>query len=136
MMHRWRTSFTLVMLAIAGAMAMVLGIVGIYGVLAYTVELRRREVGVRMALGAQSPMVTRMFVRRGLVLSAGGIALGVAGAAALSRLMSSLLFGVTALDPATYAITATILLTAAALASYIPARRAAAVDPAETLRGE
>jgi len=124
------------MLAIAGAMALVLGVVGIYGVLAYTVELRRREVGVRMALGAQSPMVTRMFVRRGLVLSAWGVALGVAGAAALSRLMSSLLFGVTALDPATYAITATILLAVATSASYIPARRAAAVDPAETLRCE
>ena len=131
-----RTSFTLVMLAIAGAMALALGVVGIYGVLAYTVEQRSREVGIRIALGARPAMVTRMFVRRGLILSGAGILVGLAGATALSRLMASLLFGVTAVDPATYAITATVMLVAAAAASYVPARRAATLDPTETLRGE
>ena len=131
-----RTSFTLVMLAIAGAMALVLGIIGIYGVIAYTVAQRRREVGIRMALGARFETVTWMFVRSGLVLSAAGIVLGVVAAAGLSRLMSSLLFGVTPLDPVTYAVTALILLSAALGASYLPARRAAADNPLETLRGE
>jgi predicted permease len=131
-----RTSFTLVMLAIAGAMALVLGIIGIYGVIAYTVAQRRREVGIRMALGARFETVTWMFVRSGLVLSAAGIVLGGVAAAGLSRLMSSLLFGVTPLDPLTYAATALILLSAAIGASYLPARRAAAGNPLETLRGE
>ena len=131
-----QTSFTLVMLAIAGGMALVLGVVGVYGVIAYTVEQRRREVGIRMALGAPPAAVKRMFLRRGLLMACVGITLGLAAAAACSRLMSSLLFGVTPLDPATYGATATILLAAAMAATYIPACRAAAVDPMETLRGE
>ncbi len=131
-----RTSFTLAMLVIAGAMALVLGIIGIYGVIAYTVAQRRREVGIRMALGARLETVTWMFVRSGLVLSAAGIVLGVVAAAGLSRLMSSLLFGVTPLDPVTYAGTALVLLAAAIGASYLPARRAVAGNPLETLRGE
>ena len=131
-----QTSFALVMLAIAGGMALMLGVIGVYGVIAYTVEQRRREVGIRMALGAPAAAVKWMFLRRGLWLACVGIALGLAAAAAFSRLMSSLLFGVTPFDPATYAVTATMLLVAAMAATYIPARRAASVDPMDTLRGE
>jgi predicted permease len=131
-----QASFALVMLAIAGGMALVLGVIGVYGVISYTVEQRRREVGIRMALGAPAAAVKRMFLRRGLLLACVGIAFGLAVAAAFSRLMSSLLFGVTPFDPATYGATATALLVAAMAATYIPARRAASVDPMETLRGE
>jgi putative ABC transport system permease protein len=131
-----QTSFAVVMLAIAGGMALVLGVIGVYGVIAYTVEQRRREVGIRMALGAPAAAVKRMFLRRGLLLASVGIALGLAAAAAFSRLMSSLLFGVTPFDPATYGATATVLLVAAMAATSIPARRAASVDPMDTLRGE
>jgi hypothetical protein len=131
-----QTSFALVMLAIAGSMALVLGVIGVYGVIAYTVAQRRREVGIRMALGAQGTAVKRMFLRQGLSLTSVGIALGLVAAASLSRLMSSLLFGVMPFDPATYLATATVLLIAAMSATYIPARRAASLDPMETLRGE
>jgi len=131
-----RTSFTLVMLGIAGGMALLLGIVGIYGVLAYAVVQRQREVGIRLALGAQPSAVKGMFVYRGMILSAVGIALGVAVAAGLTRWMSSLLFGVTPVDTATFAAAAGVLVVAALAASYFPARRAAAVDPVETLRGQ
>jgi predicted permease len=130
------TSFTLVMLAIAGAMALLLGIVGIYGVISYVVSQRRREIGIRVALGAQSGEVKRMFVRYGLVLAVLGIACGLGASVALTRLMVSLLFGISPLDPMTYAAVPIILATAAVLASYLPAQRAAAVDPAETLRAE
>jgi predicted permease len=131
-----QTSFAFVILAIAGSMALVLGIVGVYGVIAYTVAHRRREVGIRMALGAQPAAVKGMFLRHGLLLSCSGIALGLAATAALSRLMSSLLFGVTAFDPATYAVTAATLLIAALVAAYIPAHRGASVNPIDTLRAE
>jgi putative ABC transport system permease protein len=131
-----RTSFTLVMLAIAGSMALVLGIIGIYGVLSYAVSQRRREIGIRLALGAQPGELKRMFVRHGLVLAAIGVAIGLAAAAGLTRLMSSLLFGIKPLDPLTYAAGALLLGLAAALASYLPARRAAAVDPVEALKSE
>ena len=131
-----RTSFTLVLLAIAGVMALVLGIVGIYGVIAYGVTQRTREIGIRIALGAHPAGLRQMFVRHGLLLAGIGAALGLAAAAGLTRLMSSLLFGVTALDPGTYAGVAAILIAAAALASYFPARRATAVDPIDALRAE
>jgi ABC-type antimicrobial peptide transport system permease subunit len=131
-----RTSFTLVMLALAGGMALVLGVVGIYGVIAYAVSQRTREIGIRMALGAQPAGLQGMFVRHGLVLAGIGAVLGLAAAALLTRLMQSLLFGVTTLDPATYAVVAGVLIAAAALASYFPARRATAVDPVEALRAE
>jgi len=131
-----RTSFTLVMLAIAGGMALLLGIVGIYGVIAYAVSQRTREVGIRVALGAQASELRQMFVRQGLVLAGIGAALGMIAAAGLTRLMASLLFGITALDPLTYAVVPVFLLAAAALASYIPARRATTVDPVEALRAE
>ena len=131
-----RTSFTLVMLAIAGAMALILGIVGIYGVIAYAVTQRTREIGIRMALGAQAAGLRQMFVRQGLLLAGIGAMIGLGAAAGLTRLMSSLLFGVAALDPLTYAGVAAILIAAAALASYVPARRATRVDPLNALRAE
>ena len=131
-----RTSFSLVLLGIAGAMALVLGIVGIYGVLAYAVMQRQREVGIRLALGAAPRAVKEMFVYRGMILSGIGIVLGAIVAAGLTRLLSSLLFGVTPVDALTYAAAVGVLVVAALAASYIPARRAAAVDPVETLRAQ
>jgi putative ABC transport system permease protein len=131
-----RTSFTLVLLAIAGAMALLLGVVGIYGVIAYAVTQRTREIGIRMALGAQPAGLQGMFVRQGLLLAAVGAVLGLVAAAGLTRLMSSLLFKTAALDPMTYAVVSAVLILAAALASYFPARRATAVDPVVALRTE
>jgi predicted permease len=129
-----RTSFTLVMLAIAGAMALLLGLSGLYGVIAYAVSKRRREIGIRLALGAEAREVRGLFVRRGLMLTATGVVVGLAGAGALTRLMQSLLFGIGPFDPVTFLAAAVALAAAAALASYLPARRAAGVDPVETLR--
>ena len=128
-----RTAFSLVMLSIAGSMALLLGIVGIYGVLAYAVMQRQREVGIRLALGAQPGAVKGMFMSRGLILSGVGIAIGAVVAAGITRWMSSLLFGVTPVDVATFGAAAGVLLVAALAASYIPARRAAALDPVRTL---
>jgi predicted permease len=131
-----RSSFTLVMLAIAGCMALLLGIVGIYGVISYSVSQRTRELGIRIALGARSGAVQSMVVRQGLVLAAIGVAFGLAGAVAATRLMTGLLFQTSASDPATYAAVSAGLLAAAGAASYIPARRASSVDPTEALRAE
>jgi ABC-type antimicrobial peptide transport system permease subunit len=117
-------------------MALILGVVGLYGVLAYTVAQRRREVGIRIALGAEPGSVKRMFVVHGLSLAGIGVVIGLAAAAGLSRLMSSVLFGVKPFDPLTYGVTAILLIVAACVASYLPARRAAMVDPIETLRSE
>jgi predicted permease len=129
-----RTSFTLVMLAIAGGMALLLGVIGIYAVIAYGVSQRTREVGIRMALGAQRQEVQRLFLRRGLALTAVGVAAGLGGAAALTRWISSLLFEVSALDPMTYGIVSLVILAAAWTASYLPSRRATRVDPIQALR--
>jgi predicted permease len=131
-----RTSFTLVMLAIAGGMALLLGVIGIYGVISYSVSQRRREIGIRLALGAPLQEVTGMFVRHGLVLSSIGTACGLSAAFALSRLMKSLLFDVSPADPATYVSVSVGLIGAAMLASYLPALRATKVDPVEALRAE
>jgi len=131
-----RTSFTLVMLAIAGAMALVLGIIGIYGVISYAVSQRRREIGIRLALGAQQGELKTMFIRHGLTLAAIGVAIGLGTAVGLTQLMKSLLFGISPLDPVTYAAVPLVLAAAAVLASYVPARRAAMVDPVEALRAE
>jgi predicted permease len=131
-----RTSFTLVMLAVAGGMALLLGVVGIYGVIAYSVSQRTREIGIRVALGAQHGQLAGMFVRHGLLLTAAGVACGLGAAIALTRLMSSLLFEVSAVDPLTYGAVAVGLVVAATLASYLPSRRATAVDPVEALRAE
>jgi predicted permease len=131
-----RTSFALVMLGIAAAMALALGVIGIYGVIAYVVSQRSREIGIRLALGAAPSTLMRMFVGQGLVLTAVGAGIGLVTAVALTQWMSSLLFGVGRLDPPTYAAVLGVLGLAAALASYVPARRAAAVDPVETLTAE
>jgi ABC-type antimicrobial peptide transport system permease subunit len=131
-----RTSLSLVMLAIAGIMALLLGIVGIYGVLTYGVMQRRREMAIRLALGAQSGAVKGMFVYRGMILSCIGIVLGTPVAAGSTRFMSSLLFGVTPVDAGTFAAAAGVLVIAALTASYIPAHRAARIDPIKTLRAE
>lgn len=131
-----RASFTLVMLAIAGSMALLLGILGIYGVISYGVSQRTREIGIRLALGAQKGELKWMFVRSALLLTAVGVAIGMGTAAALMQPMKSVLFGISPLDPFTYITVPLILAAAAILASYLPARRAAAVDPVEALRAE
>ena len=131
-----RTSFTLVLLAIAASMALLLGVIGIYGVLSYAVSQRRREIGIRLALGAQTRAIRALFVRRGLVVASTGVAIGLAGAAAFTRLMESLLFGISPLDPVTFAAMSVVLAVAAVLASYLPTRRAVAVDPVETMKAE
>jgi ABC-type antimicrobial peptide transport system permease subunit len=130
------TSFTLVMLGIAGAMAMMLGLIGIYGVISYTVSQRKREIGIRVALGAKPGALRWLFVRYGLALAGAGTVTGLAAAAGLTRLMKSVLFGISPVDPLTYTAMPLVLVAAVVLASYLPARRAAAVDPVETLRAE
>jgi ABC-type antimicrobial peptide transport system permease subunit len=117
-------------------MALFLGVVGIYGVIAYAVSQRRREIGIRVALGAQSREVRLAFVRSGITLGVVGVALGVVGAALLTQLMSSLLFGTSALDAMTYGVVSLSLVAIAALASYVPAHSATAIDPVLALRGE
>jgi len=131
-----RTSFTLVMLAIAGTMALALGILGIYGVISYAVSQRTREIGIRMALGAKKSELVWMFVRSALVLTGVGAAIGLGAAAGLMRLMQTLLFGISPLDPVTFTAVPVVLIVAAALASYLPARRTTAIDPVEALRAE
>jgi predicted lysophospholipase L1 biosynthesis ABC-type transport system permease subunit len=131
-----RTSFTLLLLATASSMALVLGVVGIYGVVSYSVTQRTREIGIRLALGAPIAQVTAAFVRSGVILSAVGCACGLAVALVLAPLMKSLLFSVSPSDPPTYAAMSVSLILAAALASYLPARKAVKVDPVEALRAE
>jgi predicted permease len=131
-----RTSFTLVMLGVAGGMALLLGIVGIYGVISYSVLQRTREIGIRMALGAQRHTITAMFVRDGLGLTAIGAACGLVAAFATMGLMSSLLFNVSPVDPVTYAAITAAVFAAACLACYLPSRRAATVEPVNALRAE
>jgi len=131
-----RTSFTLVLLAIAGGMALLLGLIGIYGVISYSVSQRTREIGIRLALGAPLQNLTKMFVRYGLILSGVGVAFGLTGALGLTRLMKSVLYDVSPSDPLTYAGVSAGLVLAATLASYLPARRATKVDPVEALRAE
>ncbi len=129
-----QTSFSMVMLAIAAAVAVVLGVVGIYGVVAYIAAQRTREIGIRLALGAQVSDVRRLFLRHGLWLTGAGLGIGIAAALALSRVMSALLFGVSSADPMTFAAVAATLGAVALLATYLPARSAARVDPIAALR--
>ena len=129
-----RTSFALVLLGVAGVMALALGVIGIYGAIAYAAAQQSREIGIRVALGASPAAVTAMFVRRGIVLTALGVGVGLIGAAALTRAMSSLLFGVGALDPPTFIAVSVLLIAVATAASYLPARRASIVDPVKALR--
>ena len=131
-----RTSFLLVMLALASGMALLLGLVGIYGVISYSVSQRTREIGIRMALGASQQTVRQMFVRHGLLLTSMGVACGLVAALAVTRLMTALLFEVSPLDPATYGAVSALLAGAALLASYLPARRATRIDPSDALRSQ
>jgi predicted permease len=134
-----RTSFTLVMLGIAGAVALVLGIIGIYGVISYAVAQRTREIGIRLALGAEKNTILQMVIAQGLRLALAGVAIGVVIAFLLSRLLSGfsqLLYGVRASDPITFSMVSATLLVVAALACYLPARRAASIEPMNALRTE
>jgi predicted permease len=131
-----RTALTLVLLAIAGCMALALGLIGIYGVIGYMLAQRTREIGIRVALGAQNAALKRMILGRILVPVLAGVALGLGGAAALSRAIESLLFGVSALDPGIYALAALVLVATAMVAAYLPTRRVAQVEPMVALRAE
>ena len=131
-----RTSFTMSLLGAASGIALLLGLVGIYGVISYVVSQRTREIGVRMALGATAPSVRGMVVRQGLALAGLGVVIGLVAAGALSRVMASLLFEVSATDPITYGSVAVSLVLVSLAASWIPAMRAAGVDPSRALRAE
>jgi ABC-type antimicrobial peptide transport system permease subunit len=124
------------MLIVAACAALVLGVVGLYGVLSYAVSQRRREIAIRLALGAKQSDVQRRFVRYGVGLAGFGVIIGLVGAAGATRLMSSILYEVKPVDPLTYAAVAAALTLVAALASYLPARRASTVAPAESLAAE
>jgi hypothetical protein len=129
-----QTSFAMIMLAIAASVALLLGVVGIYGVIRYIAAQRASEVGIRMALGAQPGDVRRLFLRHGFVLTLVGIALGTGVAILLTRVMSALLFGVTPTDPVTYVAAAAGLSTVSLVATYLPARHASRIDPIAALR--
>ena len=131
-----QTSFAMAMLGIAAVVAVCLGLVGIYSVIAYMATLRTREIGIRMALGARAGDVRTLFLRQGLRLIVTGIALGIVISLALTRVMSALLFGVSPMDPTTYATMSLTLTTVGLVASYLPARRASHVDPVTALRAD
>jgi predicted lysophospholipase L1 biosynthesis ABC-type transport system permease subunit len=131
-----RTTYTAILLGIAACMALLLGSIGIYGVISYIVSQRTREIGVRMALGARRADVSRMVLCQGVSVSLVGIVIGIASTLGLTRFMSALLYGVSSTDPVTILAVSLLLLSVTALASYIPARRAATVDPVEALRCE
>jgi predicted permease len=129
-------AFTMVLLVIAGGVALTLGIVGVYGVISYVVGQRRTEIGVRLALGARGEDVRRMVLQQSGVVAGLGLGAGLLGAYGLTRLMGALLFGVTPTDPLTYGTVSVVLLAVTMLASYLPARRAAGIDPVQVLRSE
>ena len=129
-----RTDMTMQLLAITGTIAFMLGLVGIYGVVSYTISQRRREIGIRLALGAGQGQIRRMFVRRALRNVMTGIVIGLVAAAGLTRMMMSQLFGVSPMDPLTYLAVALLVLLAAAFASFISALRASSFHPAEVLK--
>jgi predicted permease len=131
-----RTSFTLVMLGIAAAMAFALGMIGIYGVISYAVSQRTREIGIRLALGAQQRELRWMFVRSALALAGVGIVIGLGAAALVARLLRGLLFGVSPLDPLSFAAVPLIMAAAATLASFLPARRVTTVNPVDALKAD
>jgi putative ABC transport system permease protein len=128
--------FQMTLLTVFAVLALALAALGIYGVTAYSVAQRAREIGIRMALGADSSLVLRMVVGGGLRLALAGVGLGVIGALAGTRLLASLVYQVSTTDPLTLGATAGVLVASAALASWVPARRATRVDPAISLRAE
>jgi ABC-type antimicrobial peptide transport system permease subunit len=129
-------AFMMVLLAIAAAVALTLGVIGIYGVMSYVVTQRTGEIGVRLALGAEPASVARMVVGQGGLVALAGIAIGLATALAGSRLIESLLYGVSSRDPGVFATTTVMLLALALLACWLPARRAARLNPLEALRAD
>ncbi|HEY5218503.1 MAG TPA: FtsX-like permease family protein, partial [Gemmatimonadaceae bacterium] len=131
-----RTTFTLLLLGVAAVVALLIGAMGIYGVIAYLVALRTREIGVRLALGAQPTDVRRMVVRGAVGDAAAGVALGLIGAALMTRGLATLLFGVSPTDPLALTAASVLLLGTAIAASWVPARRVARLDPAMALRSE
>jgi putative ABC transport system permease protein len=131
-----RRRFVMLLLAVFASLALVLAASGIYGVMAYLVAQRTFEIGLRMALGAQAGDVLKLIIGQGLKLAVGGVAIGLVGALALTQLLKTLLFGVSATDPRTYVVIAALLLTVALMACWIPARRAATIDPLAALRCE
>jgi putative ABC transport system permease protein len=134
--HLAQRRFAMQMVAVFGVVALLLSTVGIYGVMAYSVSQRTREIGIRVALGAGRSDIARWVLKQGMVLAAVGVGLGLAGALALTRFLAGLLYGVTTTDPLTYAALATALAAAALAASLLPARRASRVDPLVALRYE
>ena len=131
-----RTSFSLIMLGIAAAVALILGTIGIYGVISYIVSQRTRELGVRLALGANAADVRKMVLKHGLILCAFGVLFGLGAAIGLTRLLGALLYGVDPLDPVTFGVVALSLTVVALVASYLPAAKAASIDPVEAMRNE
>jgi ABC-type antimicrobial peptide transport system permease subunit len=131
-----RTSFAMVLLAIAAVVALLLGTVGIYGVISYVVTQRTRELGIRLALGAEGGAVAGMVLRQGAILAGVGLTVGLAAALGVTRLMEAMLFGVSSTDPLTFVLVPLALGGVALLASWLPARRAARTDPVEALRAE
>jgi putative ABC transport system permease protein len=131
-----RQRFSMLLLAIFAGLALVLAAVGIYGVMSYSVAQQTREIGVRIALGAKRSDVLVMTVKNGLKLAAVGVLFGLVAAFVMTRVLTSLLFGVGATDPVTFMIVALVLITVATLASYIPALRATRVDPMIALRAQ
>jgi ABC-type antimicrobial peptide transport system permease subunit len=131
-----QTSFTLVMLGLAASVALLLGVVGIYGVISYVAAQRTREIGIRIALGAQIGDVRKLFLRHGLRLTAAGLVLGIGLALVLTHVMSAYLFGVGPMDPLTFGAVSALLAGIALLATYLPARRAARIDPNVALRAD
>jgi len=131
-----RRSFALVLLGIAAAMAATLSIIGVYGVLAYAVVQRRKEISIRVAVGAEPRTIKALFLRQGLILTCLGGAVGLVSARGVSHWMASLLFGVSPGDPLTYGVSGAVILVAALAASYLPSRRAASLNPIEALRGD
>jgi putative ABC transport system permease protein len=127
-------AFLMVLLAIAAGVALTLGVIGIYGVMSYIVTQRTGEIGVRLALGAEPASVARMIVRQGALVALAGIAIGLTTALAGSRLIESLLYGVSSRDVGVFATTSLMLLTVALFACWLPARRAARLDPMDALR--